>query len=61
MLTFPNNSFIVGSIMTTAETVLNTETIVQDILASIERERERERGWDGADMGSIDGRACGED
>jgi DNA-binding CsgD family transcriptional regulator len=28
--------------MTTAETVINTETIVQDILASIERERERE-------------------
>jgi len=28
--------------MTTAQTVLNTETIVQDILASIERERERE-------------------
>jgi len=42
MLTFSNNSFIVGSIMTAAETVLNTETIVQDILASIERERERE-------------------
>jgi len=28
--------------MNAAETVLNTETIVQDILASIERERERE-------------------
>src|SRR5580704_4880449 len=42
MLTFTNNSFIVGSIMNAAETVLDTETIVQDILASIERERERE-------------------
>src|ERR1700722_2071363 len=42
MLTFTNNSYIVGSIMAAAETVLNTETIVQDILVSIERERERE-------------------
>src|SRR5580704_11218390 len=42
MLTFTNNSFIVESIMNAAESVLDTETIVQDILASIERERERE-------------------
>jgi DNA-binding CsgD family transcriptional regulator len=42
VLTFNSNSFIVRGDMSTAKTVLNTESIVQDILASIERERERE-------------------
>jgi DNA-binding CsgD family transcriptional regulator len=42
VLTFNNNSFIVKGNMSSEKPVLNTETVVQDILASIERERERE-------------------
>src|SRR5580698_4425048 len=41
-LTYTTNSFIVGSIMAAATTVLDTETIAQAILATIDRERERE-------------------
>jgi DNA-binding CsgD family transcriptional regulator len=41
-LTFNSNSFIVRGTMTADKPVLSTESIVQDILTSIDRERERE-------------------